>query len=201
VDHLLEERHLEVEACHQLLAALNRRDPFVVMPQPAPVTFWACDLGRVPELPVGRWLPPTPEERARVGAEPLPWPVPDREPVMLYAAALSVASTSDRPVQLQEDSTLVFRGRTERPQRVRFGFSTQKMRGVFAGKFEMDVQPESLGPAGSTWEVELPLKNFRPLQPQLSVAPDGLELTDVYALTIEEDAGLEINHVELRPGR
>jgi len=76
---------------------------------------------------------------------------------------------------------------------------TQKSQGVFAGKFEMDVQPEALGPAGETWEVKLPLSAFRPLQPELSTSPEGLELTDVYALTIKEDAGLEIHHIELVP--
>jgi hypothetical protein len=73
------------------------------------------------------------------------------EPVMLYAVALSVAGSSDRSVLLEADSRLIFRGRTDRSQTVRFGFSTQKMRGVFAGKFEMDVRPDSLGPAGETW--------------------------------------------------
>jgi hypothetical protein len=71
------------------------------------------------------------------------------------------------------------------------------MRGAFAGKFEVDVKPDALGPAGQTWEVELRLGDFRPLHPQLASSPNGLELTDVYALTVNEDAGLEINHIEL----
>ena len=58
---------------------------------------------------------------------------------------------------------------------------------------------DSLGPAGETWEVSLTLSEFRPLQPHLSFSPGGLDLTDVYALTIQEDAGLEINHIELGP--
>ena len=85
----------------------------------------------------------------------------------------------------------------DRPQTVRFGFSAQKMRGVYAGKFGMEVRSDSFGPAGETWEVSLPLSEFRPLQPQLAFAPEGLELTEVYALTIQKEAGLEINHIEL----
>ena len=73
------------------------------------------------------------------------------------------------------------------------------MQGAFAGKFEIDVPSPTLGPAGATWEVVLPLASFRPLQPQLAGSPEGLELTDVYALTLEEDVGLEINHIELVP--
>jgi hypothetical protein len=39
------------------------------------------------------------------------------------------------------------------------------------------------------------------LPPQLAFSPEGLELTDVYALTIQEDVGLEIHHIELVPVR
>jgi hypothetical protein len=132
-------------------------------------------------------------------AEPLLWPVPERDSVMLYAVALAAWKSSEHPVVLHADSKLRFRGRTERAQTVRFGFSAQKIRGVFAGKFEVDIPTASLGPAGETWEVELPRANFRPLHPQLAAAPEGLELNDVYALTIQEDAGLEIHPVELVP--
>ena len=65
---------------------------------------------------------------------------------------MAVLRSSNRPVLLQPGSKLVFRGRTERPQMVRFGFSAQRMQGVFAGKFEIDAPPESLGPGA------LPLK-------------------------------------------
>ncbi len=183
----------------QALVSLNRRRPLAVEPQPTPITSWSCDLGRAPQVILGRWLPPQPAERARLGAEPLLWPLPGRDPVMLYAAALSVLSSSDRPVLLQSGSKLVFRGRTDRPHFVRFGFSAQKMRGVFAGKFELDVRPDQMGHPGEPWEITLPLADFRALQPQLSFSPDGLELRDVYALTVKEDAGLELNHIELSP--
>jgi hypothetical protein len=127
------------------------------MPQPRPIDSWACDLGQVPEVILGKWLPPTGNERARLGADPLLWPISDRDSVMLYAVALAAWKSSERPVLLQSDSRLRFRGRTERVQTVRFGFSAQKMRGVFAGKFELDVPPASLRRAGETWEMELPL--------------------------------------------
>ena len=190
-----------VTAGNQVVTSLNRREPLAASPQPKPINSWACDLGMVPEITLGRWLPPSATERARLGTEPLLWPIPNRDPLLLHVAALSVLRSSDRPVLLQAGAKLVFRGRTERPQMVRFGFSTQKMRGAFAGKFEIDVQPESLGPTGQTWTVTLPLSDFRPLQPHLSPSPDGLELNDVYALTIIEDAGLELNHIKLVPAK
>jgi len=191
---------IEVPKGHQVAASLSRKEPLSVTRQPRSINYWACDLGQVPEVILGKWLPPKGSARAGLGAEPLLWPIPGRDPLMLYAVALAAWKTSERPVLLQSDSRFRFRGRTARAQTVRFGFSAQKMRGVFAGKFEVDVPPASLGPVGETWEVELPLGDFRPRHPQLASWPDGLELTDVYALTIREDAGLEITHIELDAG-
>jgi hypothetical protein len=201
VKRTVDGRAVEVKAGHQITVALGGKEPLTPALQPEPINRWACDLGGLPEVILGRWLPPHDRAGVRLGAVPLLWPLPDREPVLLYVAALSVARSSDRPVLLEAGSRLVFRGRTDRSQTVRFGFSTQKMRGVFAGKFELDVRPDALSPRGDTWEVSLPLSEFRPLQPQLSFSPVRLELTDVYALTIQEDAGLEIHHMELRPAR
>jgi hypothetical protein len=191
---------VEVPKGRQVAASLNRKEPLSVTLQPGPINSWASDLWQIPQVILGKWLPPTGNERARLGAEPLLWRISDRDSVMLYAVALAAWKSTERPVLLASDSRFRFRGRTERAQTVRFGFSAQKMRGVFAGKFEVDVPPVSLRPAGQTWEVELPLRDFRPLHPQLASSPDGLELTDVYALTIKEDAGLEIHHIELLPG-
>lgn len=188
---------VEVAKGQQVSTVLGRKEPLTAIPQPAPIDYWACDLWQVPEVVLGRWLPPTDQQRARLGAEPLLWPVAGRDPLMLYAVALAAWKSSEHPVVLHTSSKLRFRGRTERAQTVRFGFSAQKIRGVFAGKFEMDVTPAALGPAGETWEVALPLSSFRPLHPYLAASPEGLELTDVYALTINDDAGLEINHIEL----
>jgi len=183
----------------QTHVSLSRRHGLVVTLQSAPVTHWACDLGRVPEVSLGRWLPSTDTQQARLGAEPLLWPVSEEASVMLYAVSLAAWKSSEHPVLLHDTSRIRFRGRSARAQTVRFGFSVQKVRGVFAGKFEVDVPARALGPIGQTWEVDLPLTDFRPLHPRLAISPEGLELTDIYALTIREDAGLEIHHIELVP--
>lgn len=197
VTQLLDGSVADVPADHQVAVSLSRKEALAVRPQPRPINHWSCDLGQVPAVKLGKWLPPTRDDQARLGAEPLLWPIPGRDPVTLHAVALAAWTSSERPVLLQSDSRLRIRGRTDRAQTVRFGFSTQRMRGVFSGKFEVDVKPDALGPAGGTWQVELSLASFRPLQPQLSTSPDGLELTDVYALTVKEDAGLEIHRVEM----
>jgi hypothetical protein len=191
----------DVPAGHQVTASLSRPQPLVVRPRPAPGNSWTCDLGSLPKSVLGRWASSTEDRGARLAAVPLLWPLQDQKCVLLHLAAVSVLADSERPVLLEGGSRLVFRGRTTRAQTVRFGFVTQRPQGMFAGKFELDVQPEVLGPAGETWEVSLPVAEFRPLQPELSFTPEALELTDVYALTVQEDAGLETHHIELRPPR
>jgi ferric-dicitrate binding protein FerR (iron transport regulator) len=54
---------LTVAKGEQATTALGRREPFTATAQPAPIDYWACDLGRVPEVILGRWLPPTPGSR------------------------------------------------------------------------------------------------------------------------------------------
>ena len=80
---------------------------------------------------------------------------------------------------------------------MRFGFSTQRMQGVYSGKFEVDVSSDDLGMAGDPWTVDLPLSAFHPLHPELSASPVGLELGDIYALTVNHDAGLEVHRIEI----
>ena len=70
----------------QAYSWLGWKEPLVVTPQPAPINSWACDLGRVPEVILGRWLPPTGNERARLRADPLLWPIAGRDPLILEKA-------------------------------------------------------------------------------------------------------------------
>ncbi|MDG2124944.1 MAG: FecR family protein [Verrucomicrobiales bacterium] len=190
---------MEVRKGQQLVITLEGDEEIAVMAQPTPSSRWEGKLAEVPEVLLGKWLPLLGKEEARLGAVPLLWEIPGRDPMTLYAVAISAWETSDQPVELQSGSVLKVRGRTRDAVMVRFGFSAQKMRGVFAGKFEMDVSAEELGVAGETWEVELPLAEFRALHGHLADTPDGLELKDVYALTLNRDAGLEISAVELLP--
>ena len=54
-------------------------------------------------------------------------------------------------------------------------------------------------PAGDILEIELDLDAFWPLSPQLSPGPEGLEVSDIYALTIKRDAGLKVHRIEIIP--
>jgi ferric-dicitrate binding protein FerR (iron transport regulator) len=190
---------VRVQAGQQVSVSLGHPGRLKLQSQPRPTDRWACELAEVPDVLLGRRNPGQGNDEPGVAAEPLLWPVSDRDTLLLHAVAVAAWRTTDQPVVLRADSRLRFRGRTSRPQTVRFGFSTQKVRGVFAGKFEVDVPPSRLRPVGSTWAVELPLRDFQPLSPQLNASPEGLELTDLYALTVQVDAGLELISIELQP--
>ena len=199
VRRLRNDKSLAVLAKHQCFVSLNSDASFESIRQPVPVEKWESSQMKGSEVLLGKWLPATPKEPVRLGAVPLLWPLPDNEPVTLYAAAIAAWRCSERPVLLHAHSTIRFRGRTQKPQTVRLGFSVQKMYGVFAGKFEIDVPASSIHSGEAYWTVELPLSDFHPLHPHLAVSPEGLELTDVYALTIANDASLEITRIELVP--
>lgn len=188
---------VEIPSGSQVRVALTADLPLAGEPQPAPVTSWTCDMASFPAVAIGRWLPAEGASIARLGAEPLLWPIPGRPPLMLHVVGISAFRSGGRPVELRAESRVRFVGRTQREHPVRFGFSTQKMRGVFAGKFEVDVPARLLAPTGQTWTVDLPVSDLRALHPELSANPDGLEITDIYALTVIEDAGLELQRIEV----
>lgn len=196
---LLDGHEVEVATGQQIGIGMRRDEPPVVVAQPQPVERWTCSFSPVVEPAYGKWLPDHDSSSMRLSAAPLLWPLPKRAPLLIHVAALRVLRDSPRPVLARNDAALVFRGRTTRSRFVRFGFSTQKVRGIFAGKFETDVPAKELGPVGTEWEARLPLSSFRALHPQLAVSPDGLEIVDVYALTVIADAGLELTHIQLVP--
>lgn len=199
VRSLLDEREVQVSAGYQADIGMRLGEHPLVVPQPQPVERWVCSFSLAVQPAYGKWLFSPDSAAVRLSAAPLLWPCPKRTPLLLHLASLRVLRDSPRPVLARNDSTLVFRGRTTRPQPVVFGFNTQKVRGVSAGKFEARLPANKLGPAGAEWEVRLPLSSFRPLHPQMAVSPDGLEILEVYALTVIEDAGLELTHLELVP--
>ena len=199
VTRLLDQSRSEVRSGEQIECKLDGAAVFESNEQPLPVDHWQCQLLKGPDISLGTVLPSFENDFANIKAEPLPWKVRHDKHVMLYAVALSVSRSSDQPVLLQPGSTLRYYVSYDEPDRVRFGFSTQRIGGIYAGKFETDVQPSQLGPAGDILEIELDLDAFWPLSPQLSPRPEGLEVSDIYALTIKHDAGLKVHRIEIIP--
>lgn len=191
-----------VTAGFQVTLDVQRQPNLQLMAQPAPQFSWSLDQPGLEFLSHGRIAELNSGGDWRIQARPLLWPLPDRPPVLLHVIGIPAARCVQHPLRLTTDSVLRFRGRTATPGMVRFGFSAQKMAGVFAGKFEADLNAEQLRGAAipgvdGGWQVELAMAAFLPLDGQPVVVAEDLELMDVYALTIVADCGLELEHVEL----
>jgi hypothetical protein len=187
-----------LQAGVELSMSLENSGALSIKPQSSPTNSWLLTWPLDHQIVYGKVLNNFNDE-PKIKAMPMLWPLPNRDPLLLHVSAIGAWRQSPRPIVLLDNSALRFRGRTQRLQSVRFGFSTQKFQGVFGGKFEVDVAPSDLDLPGQIWQVDLPLDRFKALYPQLNQAAGGLQLLDVYALTVQEDAGLEILGVELIP--
>jgi len=199
VTRLVDNARQSVSEGEQIEITLDLEDAFVTTEQSQPVTAWDCHALEGPDIGLGKIMPSTQNGFANIKAVPLKWPIAKEKHIMLHAVAVSVARSHPQPVLLQPGSRLRYYISYDRPERVRFGFSTQRMRGVYAGKFETDVQPKQIGQVGEIQQIDLSLDAFWPLNPKLSSAPEGLEVSDVYALTIHRDAGLKVHRIEILP--
>ena len=62
------------------------------------------------------------------------------------------------------------------------------------------IRPERQSRDGDAFEVDLALADLVAVNPTLADTAEGLEVADIYALTILEDAGLEIVSIEVGGG-
>ncbi|MFM8571121.1 MAG: FecR family protein [Pirellula sp.] len=186
----------EIPSGFEATMSLEDSGPLSFRAQSVPIHHWALKWPLDQESTYGRILS-NPGEPSKLKALPMLWPIPNRAPLLLYVSAIGAWKSSPKPIIIRQGSVLRFRGRTLSPHTVRFGFSTQKHQGLFGGKFEVDVSPDQLGPPDQIWQVDLGIDKFRSLYPQLNAKPDDLQLIDVYALTVQEDVGLDIYGVEL----
>ena len=65
-------------------------------------------------------------------------------------------------------------------------------------KGQVDLPPDRLRTVADGWEADLAVGDFQALFPGLATSPEGLEVQDVYALTIVDDAGLAITAIDIR---
>ena len=213
-----DESEVVISSGKQAVVSMGDRSPINVITQPSATDHWKVDIA-MHSIPLfGTWIGANDAREAGIAASPLVWPVEGGKSIMLYAAALQVWKGNERPVRLHADSRLAVRGRCRFPHTVRFGLSLQRTQGVFAGKFELDQSPEQLKAGNELisdmdyfstfaqgirqdgeWEVVITVAEFQPLYPQIWNSIEGMELNNVYALTVDTDAGLELLDVELLP--
>jgi hypothetical protein len=193
----------DVPAEHQVVASVDRQAKLNVTRRPGPVTAWQSNLPR--DRLHGNWLPGPNDGIGGLRTAPMLWGDPE-DPVTLYAVALSVSRNRPTPVLLISGTKFRIRGRIESSGTVYFGLTTLHGKGGFAGKFQVERRFDiSIEETGQPVDIELRLDDFRPQDQELiakypetfPASAVGLELFDWWCCTVNEDAGLEITHVDL----
>jgi len=195
----------EVPAEHQVVASVDRTAELKVIRRPSPVATWQSDLPT--DSLYGTWLRGPGDGRGSLRAAPMLWGCHEK-PVTLYVVSLSVSRSRPAPVRLMSDGKFRVRGQIESAGLVYFGLTTRHVNGGFAGKFLVERRFDVVRKTGESLDLELRLEEFRPQEQELvekspekfPASPVGLELFDWWCCTVNEDAGLEITHVELDAG-
>ena len=195
----------EVPAEHQVVASVDRHAKLTVTRRPKPATTWQGDLPT--DRLHGTWLPRPGSRNGSLRTAPMLWGCPDK-PITLYLVALSVSRCRPTPVLLTSGGKFRIRGWIGSAGSVYFGLTTRQVKGGFAGKFVVERRLEAVEEAGQFVDIELGLEDFRPQEKELTErfperfpdSPVGLELVDWWCCTVDEDAALEVTHVELNAG-
>ena len=195
VMRLADGQALDVVADHQAVVSPRRSRPFAMTRQPEPVNEWSCRLIASSEAVFGKWLQPDEKNSVRLGATPLLIGKKNT----IYMASFSVQCSSSPPVLIESGSRVRIRGTTRAEGPIYFGITTQRIKGVFFGKYTAKIEPGTLGQAGEPWQVEVPLSQFKPKARHLPGSPAGMELTDIWIVSREENAELEIHSVKFLP--
>lgn len=189
---------VEVAGSQSATASLNvsrRMEPAALK---APPTAWRRTL----ELPLpvewcGRWLPATGVEPPRVMAMPY---VAGRNregaPVIHHGVSFRAEEGPLKSfVSVTPQSVLHFRCRMERPAGLKVFLSCMKENGGFGGNFESDI----LRPEQDGWQtIEVPLTRLA-AQMQQHPGIEGRQVLLLLIHSINQDAGLEISEVSVRP--
>ena len=187
----------DVVANHQVVVSLSRSQELDVVSQPQPVNEWNCSLLAGRGAVFGKTLPATTAQKSRVKAKPLLI----GKKATIYAANFSVLCSRSAPVMIESSSRVRIRGATQTDNPVYFGITTQRIKGGFFGKYICKIDTESQGQASEPWQVEVDLTHFEPVKgmEHLPDLPTGMELTDIWVVSPDESAQLEIHRVEFLP--
>jgi ferric-dicitrate binding protein FerR (iron transport regulator) len=197
----LTEGAIELLAGEQIKLSLDTSATPLVTPQPLPTHQWTLDLHSAAMVSHGVVLPASNTKPTRLAAIPLLWKEGVTSPLLLYAAGVAAWMMNESPLEIRADSVIIFRGLMEAPSNIRLGMTTQRMQGVFAGKFEVTVPAENMSWDGEQWLVSLQVSDFHAMNPQLATSPIGLEVGDLYAVTLDPDAKLQLTGIEMAAGQ
>lgn len=198
---LTDRERVDVLANQQISVSLNNPRRLFPIQQPGPVNYWNCGMLECPDAVVGVWARGSAKEPVRLKAKPVPIGVRNGAPMTIYLSLFRVASSGSPSVLLESDSVIRIRGRTSADAKIRFGVVTQKMYGLFAGKYRTRLDEDFERSEDGSWTVELPVADMGLLDRNDSFAesPIGSQLNSIMVYTVDRDVELEIHQVELLP--
>jgi hypothetical protein len=142
---------------------------------------------------MGHWSPATDESPGAVGAKANLWLENPERPQLHYSVVVGPNGISRSTPRLSAMTQIRVRGRIKRGHDVVFGFMANRVRGGFAGKYNVWQKIDTSG----AFEVVLPLEVFKRSKACFPESPIGLEFQRCWIVTLNEDIGLEIDSVEI----
>ncbi len=193
---LMDGRMAEVPAQHEAVASLSGAE-ISVMPRRQPEVLWRADIAAGPAGTQGRWLPAEGDKAPRIVAEPAFVSKSSRGPVTIHRVGLTLPWQDRANIQVRPDSRVRLRGRSTQAATVEVMLVCMKTTGGYAGNwFQQHVI------SAGEWEMELPVSAFRHWHAKAKTAPqEPLELRQMAIYTIQTDAGLEVESVEILGAR
>jgi hypothetical protein len=189
---------VDVPAEHRVIAAADRE--MLPVPVPHAVSRWRSQLHLGPVGTLGKWLPGTDAESAKLRVVPFT----TRQGKTIYTVAFGVSHGDKPPVILQSTSRFRVRGHIASTYEVYFGVTVRHAGGEFAGNFQT-IRPDVEFPSGQDFEVILHLRDFRldpsliEIKNKLPSAPFDLVVESFWCHTLNEQVGLEVTEIELLP--
>ena len=191
VVRLADGRVQKVETGQFVVAALEQNATFESHPRPNETSTWESELPG--DIKLGHWVPATGESPGAVGAKANLWLENPDKPQLHYSVVVGPNGISRTTPRLSAMTQIRFRGRIKRSHDVYFGFMANRVRGGFAGKYNVWQKIDTSG----AFEVVLPLEVFKRSKACFPESPIGLEFQHCWIVTLNEDIGLEIDSVEI----
>jgi ferric-dicitrate binding protein FerR (iron transport regulator) len=189
---------VDVPAHHRVIAAADRE--MSAVPVPSAVDRWASQLRLGPEGALGKWLPGTNGQAARLRAVPYTTQLGRT----IYTTGFGVSRGDKPPVTLLPGSSLRVRGWLQDPHPIYFGVTVRHSNGAFAGRFQT-IRPAPEFHGGQDFEVVLPLSDFaldpslHDMRDKLPQDPFQLVVESVWCHSLDKQASLAIAGIELIP--
>ncbi len=174
-----------------VVAALEQNSTFESQPRPNETSTWKSELPG--DLKLGHWVPATDESPGTVVAKANLWLENPGKPQLHYSVVIGPRGMSRTTPRLSARTQIRIRGRIKRSHDVVFGFTANHTQGGFAGKYSVWRKVDASG----AFEVALPLEVFKRSKACFPESPVGLEFQHCWIVTVNEDARLEIDSVEI----